>query len=300
MWGNRTSSWALGALGVFSVLGAVGVATAAPAGAVPADCTAASTGSSGTCTLYTPNGTFNAGGSLTYSYDASTNDLTMTVSGTGPITGAFMCLGLSDMTSSLLEPADQCTPNGPLATGTGQSLVDPVSSSGDTFVFDVPLGHFWFMHLSSGGTLEASAIAAVAAAPSDPGSSNPGSNDPGSTSPSDPGSNDPGSSGPSDPGSNDPGSTGPSDPGSNAVGQPGPSDPSNTAVSDPSDPGSSVSDPAVPQALSGATTIHTGEPWAGSKPYEAVLAAFGALLIGIGAIMRRRALRFRAAEVPTR
>jgi hypothetical protein len=305
MWGNRTSSWVLGALGVFSVLGAVGLATAAPVGATPASCTSGSTGSSGTCTLYTPNGTFNVGGTVDYTYDASKQELTMTVSGTGSITaGPWLCLGSSDMSSSLLEPADQCTPNGPLATGTGQSFVSPVSSSGDTFVFDVPVGDFWFMHLDSGGTLEAAATNAVAAAPSDPGTNDPGTNDPGTNDPgaNDPGTNNPGSSDPStnDPGANDPGandssSAGSADPGSNAVSQAGPSDPASTGGSDPGDPSAPAA--VVPQALEGATNARTGEPWAGSKPYEVVLAGLGILLVGIGAIMRRRATRLRTVEV---
>lgn len=287
MRGYRTSSWVLGALGVFSVLGAVGLATATPAGAtIPAACNAGSTGSSGTCTLYTPNGTFNAGGSVSYTY--SSGQLTATVSGTGPIdAGPWLCLGSADMSASLLEPANQCTPNGPLATGPGQSLVQPSSSSGDTFVFQVPSGDFWFMHLGAdGNTLEAAATSAVSV-PSDPGSNDPGSNDPGSN---DPGSNNPPSNDPSG-GTSQSSSGG----GSGSVSSAGTSDPGSSVSGDPGAGAATSSDPqttvpvSAPQAVDAATTIHTGEPFAGSKPFEVALAATGFVLVGLGALKRRRA-----------
>jgi uncharacterized surface anchored protein len=132
-----------------------GTAAAKPAStstAPPADCTSGSTIASGTCTLYTPNGTFNADGTLSYTYDATTQQLTITLSGIGTITaGPWLCIGPNDMNAYLQDPADVCTTNGVLATGPGQSQIFPVSSSGDTFVFDVPVGDFWFIHLSSGG-----------------------------------------------------------------------------------------------------------------------------------------------------
>jgi hypothetical protein len=37
------------------------------------------------------------------------------------------------------------------------------------------------------------------------------------------------------------------------------------------------------------TTVQTGEPWAGSKPYEAGLIALGVTLIALGERKRRRA-----------
>lgn len=296
MWGNRTSSWVLGTLGVFSVLGAVGLATAAPAGATtPPACSADSTGSSGTCTLYTPNGTFNADGSVSYSYSGGL--LTLTVSGTGPITaGPWLCLGSADMSAALLEPASECTPNGPLATGPGQSLVQPSSSSGDTFVFQVPSGDFWFMHLGAdGNTLEAAATNAVSA-PSDPGSNNPGSNNPGTN---DPGTNDPGTNNPpsnSTPGGSSQSSSGSSPvAGTGSVNSTGTSDPGSSAPGDPAAGAATSSDPQIPvpasapQAVAGATNIHTGEPFAGSKPFEVALAAGGFVLLGVGALKRRRA-----------
>lgn len=70
MFENRKSRWILGTLGGLSVFGAAGLATASPSGAAPSgvtptDCTAGSTATAGTCTLYTPNGTFHANGSVT-------------------------------------------------------------------------------------------------------------------------------------------------------------------------------------------------------------------------------------------
>jgi hypothetical protein len=55
---------------------------------------------------------------------------------------------------------------------------------------------------------------------------------------------------------------------------------------------STVSDPATatPAAISGATTVHTGEPWAGSKPYVIAVVAFGLALMGFGFFERRRAV----------
>ncbi|HVC69413.1 MAG TPA: hypothetical protein VNC61_04015 [Acidimicrobiales bacterium] len=71
----------------------------------------------------------------------------------------------------------------------------------------------------------------------------------------------------------------------------------------PTSPGSSV--PVVVTKAStgtaalvpvvGATTVHTGEPWAGSKPFEVALIGFGLSLMGLGFFQRRRlALRKRA------
>lgn len=45
---------------------------------------------------------------------------------------------------------------------------------------------------------------------------------------------------------------------------------------------------AQPVSIAGATTVHTGEPWAGSAPIVAAIGAAGALLVGIGARRRRR------------
>lgn len=47
---------------------------------------------------------------------------------------------------------------------------------------------------------------------------------------------------------------------------------------------------ATPAAISGATTVHTGEPWAGSKPYVIAVVAFGLALMGFGFFERRRAV----------
>ncbi|HEY7948343.1 MAG TPA: hypothetical protein VID75_11765 [Acidimicrobiales bacterium] len=49
--------------------------------------------------------------------------------------------------------------------------------------------------------------------------------------------------------------------------------------------------------VAGATTVHTGEPWAGSKPFEVALIAFGLSLMGLGFVQRRRlALRKHAGH----
>jgi len=60
----------------------------------------------------------------------------------------------------------------------------------------------------------------------------------------------------------------------------------------------SVSTPAVTApvtepltAISGATTVHTGEPWAGSRPYVLLVFGFGLSLLGFGGIRRRRVAR---------
>jgi hypothetical protein len=45
---------------------------------------------------------------------------------------------------------------------------------------------------------------------------------------------------------------------------------------------------ATQAAVTGATTVHTGEPWAGSKPFVAALIAFGLSLMGLGFFQRRR------------
>jgi uncharacterized repeat protein (TIGR01451 family) len=44
----------------------------------------------------------------------------------------------------------------------------------------------------------------------------------------------------------------------------------------------------LPVSIAGATTVHTGEPWAGSGPVVAAIGAAGALLVGIGVRRRRR------------
>jgi len=49
-----------------------------------------------------------------------------------------------------------------------------------------------------------------------------------------------------------------------------------------------------PAPIVAATTVHTGEPWAGSRLYELLAIALGLALIGIGEIERRRARRILA------
>ena len=43
----------------------------------------------------------------------------------------------------------------------------------------------------------------------------------------------------------------------------------------------------VPAPVVGATTVHTGEPWAGSKPYELLVLFLGLSLVGLGIYGRR-------------
>jgi hypothetical protein len=70
-----------------------------------------------------------------------------------------------------------------------------------------------------------------------------------------------------------------------------------TSATDPATGSTTTSATAkAPTAVSGATTVHTGEPWAGSGPYLAALVAFGLSLVGLGYRQRRRtALRRDAA-----
>jgi hypothetical protein len=49
-------------------------------------------------------------------------------------------------------------------------------------------------------------------------------------------------------------------------------------------------------AVAGATTVHTGEPWAGSKPFVVGLIAFGLSLMGLGYFERRRVAVRKHAE----
>ena len=44
----------------------------------------------------------------------------------------------------------------------------------------------------------------------------------------------------------------------------------------------------TPNRVTGATTVHTGEPWSGSGPYELLILGLGVALIAAGEIRRRR------------
>jgi hypothetical protein len=131
------------------------------ASATPTPCGSGSSGTSGTCTLYTPNGTFNVGGTVAYSFDSGTGQTSFTVSLNGSqgssVQSIWLCVGPNNMDSYLSTPANSCTPNGVLAKSPNQ-LIHPVSSNGNTYVFAIPAGDFWFMHLGTGAaTLLASA-----------------------------------------------------------------------------------------------------------------------------------------------
>jgi len=67
---------------------------------------------------------------------------------------------------------------------------------------------------------------------------------------------------------------------------------SGTASSPPAVVKAATSTPLAP--VPGATTVHTGKPWAGSRPYEVAAFAFGLLLVGFGT--RRRRVARRAAQ----
>jgi uncharacterized repeat protein (TIGR01451 family) len=59
----------------------------------------------------------------------------------------------------------------------------------------------------------------------------------------------------------------------------------------PTNPVTAAQTGAAPTTIDGATTVHTGEPWAGSTPYVAVVFAFGLSLLGLGEVRRRRTVR---------
>ncbi|HXQ44103.1 MAG TPA: hypothetical protein VN816_05660 [Acidimicrobiales bacterium] len=65
---------------------------------------------------------------------------------------------------------------------------------------------------------------------------------------------------------------------------------SSTTATPTATPTSTASNTATstPAAITGATTVHTGEPWAGSKPYVVAVVAFGLSLMGLGFFERRR------------
>lgn len=70
-----------------------------------------------------------------------------------------------------------------------------------------------------------------------------------------------------------------------------------TSPSQSTSPAASVTTAAAvtPTAVAGATSVHTGEPWAGSQPYVLAIVLFGLSLMGLGFYERRRALARRPA-----
>jgi fimbrial isopeptide formation D2 family protein/uncharacterized repeat protein (TIGR01451 family) len=74
-----------------------------------------------------------------------------------------------------------------------------------------------------------------------------------------------------------------------------PSTPTTTTTTTTTSPVTKVSAGTTPTAIKGASTVHTGEPWAGSTPYVLTALAFGISLLSLGTLVRRR----RAARVPT-
>jgi hypothetical protein len=53
---------------------------------------------------------------------------------------------------------------------------------------------------------------------------------------------------------------------------------------------------AASSPIAGATTVHTGEPWAGSEPIQEAVLGMGLALIGLGELRRRRVRRGAAAH----
>jgi hypothetical protein len=71
---------------------------------------------------------------------------------------------------------------------------------------------------------------------------------------------------------------------------------SSTTVTTASTSPSTAATAANTSAISGASTVHTGEPWAGSKPYVVALIALGFSLMGFGFFERRRIALRKHAE----
>jgi MYXO-CTERM domain-containing protein len=66
-------------------------------------------------------------------------------------------------------------------------------------------------------------------------------------------------------------------------------------VSTASTPAAPATAAAAGSAVKSATSVHTGEPWAGSRPLVIGALLFGAGLVGAGAWARRRQTRVPAA-----
>jgi hypothetical protein len=64
----------------------------------------------------------------------------------------------------------------------------------------------------------------------------------------------------------------------------------------PTNPGSGSGSKTASLAVTGATTVHTGEPWAGSRPFVIAMVAFGISLMGLGYFERRRTAVRKHAE----
>jgi hypothetical protein len=55
-----------------------------------------------------------------------------------------------------------------------------------------------------------------------------------------------------------------------------------------------------PLPIVAATEVHTGKPWAGARPYEIIVVAFGILLMAFGFLRRRHYRMEPAATVQGR
>ncbi len=136
-------------------------------GSAATECTSASSPSTGSCYLTTPNGHYNTNfGTLGYSYEASAQELTVTIPSTyggQDLSGAtlFFCYSASStLLNGLNEPANWCNASrgaGPDVTYESQTG----SSSSLSYSFRLPSGDYWFFEFSpnsptsSYGTLEA-------------------------------------------------------------------------------------------------------------------------------------------------
>lgn len=68
----------------------------------------------------------------------------------------------------------------------------------------------------------------------------------------------------------------------------GPQTPPTASAGGSSTAPTSPSTAAAGSNVQSATTVHTGEPWAGSTPFELALSTLGAAMIGTGLVWRRR------------
>jgi hypothetical protein len=67
--------------------------------------------------------------------------------------------------------------------------------------------------------------------------------------------------------------------------------PTTTPTTTPATPVPSVKTESTGGVITGASSVHTGEPWAGSTPYVLAVLAFGVSLLSLGQVRRRRAIR---------
>ena len=113
-------------------------------------CTVDSTGSSGTCGLTTPNGTYSFNyGSITYTYDPTTQVLSIEMPDGFPTyspttqPAAVLCTSVTSEIGGLDQPANYCNPQN---SGYETPLT---TSNGLDYQFSVPIGDYWFLHVNA-------------------------------------------------------------------------------------------------------------------------------------------------------